>query len=111
MGDTTIGYPPFRLVCALGSRLILVDVIPALVTATRRFGRPELPRGRALLLLALAVNALIVLYVTDSTTVYYWGSNTYWSPSTMLVGQSLSLAQARLVLQNVITQEYDYLPS
>ena len=110
-GDMAIGRLPFRLVCALGSGLVLAGVVLALATAARRFGRLELPRGRALLLLALAVNVLTALYAAGSATVYYWDSNIYWSSSTMLAGQSLDLAQVRLVLQSVITQEYNYLLS
>ena len=106
-GDMAIGRLPFRLVCAL----VLAGVVLALATAARRFGRLELPRGRALLLLALAVNVLTALYAAGSATVYYWDSNIYWSSSTMLAGQSLDLAQVRLVLQSVITQEYNYLLS
>ena len=44
-------------------------VVLALATAARRFGRLELPRGRALLLLALAVNVLTALYAAGSATV------------------------------------------
>ena len=106
-----IGRLPFRLACAPGQRA---------GTGGRRAGPghrrpavrpPELPRGRALLLLALAVNVLTALYAAGSATVYYWDSNIYWSSSTMLAGQSLDLAQVRLVLQSVITQEYNYLLS
>ena len=111
VGDMAIGRLPFRLACALGSGLVLAGVVLALATAGRRFGRLELPRGRALLLLALAVNVLTALYAAGSATVYYWDSNIYWSSSTMLAGQSLDLAQVRLVLQSVITQEYNYLLS
>ena len=59
----------------------------------------------------MAVNVLTALYAAGSATVYYWDSNIYWSSSTMLAGQSLDLAQVRLVLQSVITQEYNYLLS
>lgn len=44
-GDMAIGRLPFRLVCALGSGLVLAGVVLALATAARRFGRLELPRG------------------------------------------------------------------
>ena len=54
------------------------------------------------------MNVLTALYAAGSATVYYWDSNIYWSSSTMLAGQSLDLAQVRLVLQSVITQEYNY---
>ncbi len=44
-GDMAIGRLPFRLVCALGSGLVLAGVVLALATAARRFGRLELPAG------------------------------------------------------------------
>lgn len=106
-----IGTAPFRLACALGSGLALACIVLALVTAARRYGRVELPRGKGLLLLLLAVNILTALYAAGSATVYYWDGNIYWSSSTMLAQQPLDLAQVRLVLQSVITQEYNYLLS
>ncbi|MCI8477318.1 MAG: hypothetical protein HFE97_03070 [Oscillospiraceae bacterium] len=102
---------PFRLLSALGSGLVLAGIVLALVKAARTWGTLQCPCGKELLLLALAVNVITALYSGGSATVYYWDATIYWNSSTMLAGQPLDLAQIRLVLESVITQEYNYLLS
>lgn len=111
VGDMLIGAPPFRLACALGSGLMLAAIVLALCTAVRQFGPLGLSCGKTMLVLVLAVNILTALYSAGSATIYYWDSNIYWNSSTLLAGQPLDLAQVRLVLESVITSEYNYLLS
>ena len=108
-GGMLIGAAPFRLACALGSGLMLSAVVLALCTALRQFGPLHLSCGKTMLVLILAVNILTALYSAGSATIYYWDSNIYWNSSTLLAGQPLDLAQVRLVLESVITSEYNYL--
>ena len=110
-GGMLIGTAPFRLACALGSGLMLSAVVLALCTALRQFGPLHLSCGKTMLVLILAVNILTALYSAGSATIYYWDSNIYWNSSTLLAGQPLDLAQVRLVLESVITSEYNYLLS
>ena len=110
-GGMLIGAAPFRLACALGSGLMLSAVVLALCTALRQFGPLHLSCGKTMLVLILAVNILTALYSAGSATIYYWDSNIYWNSSTLLAGQPLDLAQVRLVLESVITSEYNYLLS
>ena len=100
---------PFPAACALGSGLVLAVIGLSLCTAVRQYGPLKLPRGRTLLVLALAVNIVTALYSAGSATVYYWDSAIYWNSSTLLAGQPLDLEQVRLVLESVITSEYNYL--
>ena len=110
-GGMLIGAAPFRLLCALGSGLMLSAVVLALCTALRQFGPLGLSCGKTMLVLVLVVNILTALYSAGSATIYYWDSNIYWNSSTLLAGQPLDLAQVRLVLESVITSEYNYLLS
>ena len=111
VGDMAIGSAPFRLLCGMGSGLLFSCVVLALVWACKTFGRIAMPRGTVFLAVVLVVNVVTALYCTGSAEVYYWDTNIYWSSSTMLAGQSLGLAQLRLVVESVITQEYNYLLS
>ena len=110
-GGMLIGAAPFRLLCALGSGLMLSAVVLTLCTALRQFGPLHLSCGKTMLVLVLVVNILTALYSAGSATIYYWDSAIYWNSSTLLAGQPLDLAQVRLVLESVITQEYNYLLS
>lgn len=111
VGDMAIGGPLFRLLCGVGSGLFFACVVLALLWAGRSFGKLPMPRGTVFLAVALVVNIITALYCTGTATVYYWDTNIYWSSSTMLAGQSLGLGQLRLVVESVITQEYNYLLS
>ena len=111
VGDMAIGGALFRLLCGAGSGLFFACVVLALLWAGRSFGRLPMPRGTAVLAVALVVNVITALYCTGTATVYYWDTNIYWSSSTMLAGQHLGLSQLRLVAESVITQEYNYLLS
>ena len=111
VGDMAIGGTLFRLLCGAGSGLFFACVVLALLWAGRSFGRLPMPRGTAVLAVALVVNVITALYCTGTATVYYWDTNIYWSSSTMLAGQHLGLSQLRLVAESVITQEYNYLLS
>lgn len=111
VGDMAIGNAPFRLLCAAGSGVFFACVALALVWAGKSFGKLHLPRGSVFLAIALVVNVATALYCAGSAEVYYWDTNIYWSSSTMLAGQSLGLSQLRLVVESVITQEYNYLLS
>lgn len=111
VGDMAIGSAPFRLLCGMGSGLFFSCVVLALVWACKAFGRVAMPRGTVFLAVVLVANVVTALYCTGSAEVYYWDTNIYWSSSTMLAGQSLGLAQLRLVVESVITQEYNYLLS
>ena len=111
VGDMAIGSALFRLLCGMGSGLFFSCVVLALVWAGKAFGRVAMPRGTVFLAVVLVVNIVTALYCTGSAEVYYWDTNIYWSSSTMLAGQSLGLAQLRLVVESVITQEYNYLLS
>ena len=109
VGDMAIGNAPFRLLCAAGSGVFFAAAVLALVWAARAFGRVALPGGSVILAIVLAVNVIAALYYAGTATVYYWDTNIYWSSSTMLANQPLDLAQLRLVVKSVITQEYNYL--
>ena len=109
VGDMAIGGAPFRLLCAAGSGVFFACVVLALVWAGKSFGGLPIPRGTTFLAVALVVNIVTALYCAGTATVYYWDTNIYWSSSTMLAGQPLDLAQLRLVVESVITQEYNYL--
>lgn len=111
VGDMAIGGTLFRLLCGAGSGLFFACVVLALLWAGRSFGKLPMPRGTAVLAVALVVNVITALYCTGTATVYYWDTNIYWSSSTMLAGQHLGLSQLRLVAESVITQEYNYLLS
>lgn len=111
VGDMAIGSTPFRLLCAAGSGLFFACVVLALVWAGKTFGSVPMPRGATFLAVVLVVNVITALYCTGTATVYYWDTNIYWSSSTMLAGQHLGLSQLRLVVESVITQEYNYLLS
>lgn len=111
VGDMAIGGPLFRLLCGVGSGLFFACVVLSLLWAGRSFGKLPMPRGTVFLAVALVVNIITALYCTGTATVYYWDTNIYWSSSTMLAGQSLGLGQLRLVVESVITQEYNYLLS
>ena len=111
LGDMAIGGPLFRLLCGVGSGLFFACVVLSLLWAGRSFGKLPMPRGTVFLAVALVVNIITALYCTGTATVYYWDTNIYWSSSTMLAGQSLGLGQLRLVVESVITQEYNYLLS
>lgn len=100
---------PFRLLCHLGSGIVLAAIVLALWRAITEFGRYHASCGKMMLGLALAVNVLTALYAARSATVYYWDITTYWDSSIMLKEMPLGLAQLRLVLESVITQEYNYL--
>ncbi len=106
-----IGNLPFRLLCGAGSGVFFACVVLALVWAARALGPLPLPRAAAVLAAALAVNVITALYCAGTATVYYWDTNIYWNSSTLLAEQSLGLAQLRLVVESVITQEYNYLLS
>ena len=110
-GGMLIGTAPFHLACALGSGLVLTAIVLALCTAVRQFGGPRLSCGRTFLVMILVVNILTALYSAGSATIYYWDSAIYWNSSTLLAGQTLGLAQLRLVLESVVTSEYNYLLS
>lgn len=109
VGDMAIGRAPFRLLCAAGSGVFFAAAVLALVWAARAFGGVALPRGAVILAVVLVVNVAAALYYAGTATVYYWDTNIYWSSSTMLASQPLDFAQLRLVLESVITQEYNYL--
>lgn len=111
VGDMAIGGPLFRLLCGVGSGLFFACVVLSLLWAGRSFSKLPMPRGTVFLAVALVVNIITALYCTGTATVYYWDTNIYWSSSTMLAGQSLGLGQLRLVVESVITQEYNYLLS
>ena len=100
---------PFHLLCALGSGLVLALIVLCLYRAALDFGPLRWNSGRTLLILALAANLVTALYCARSATVYYWDNAIYWNSSTLLAQQPLDLAQVRLVLESVITQEYNYL--
>ena len=100
---------PFHLLCALGSGLVLALIVLCLYRAALDFGPLRWNAGRTLLILALAANLVTALYCARSATVYYWDNAIYWNSSTLLAQQPLDLAQVRLVLESVITQEYNYL--
>lgn len=110
-GGMLIGTAPFRLLCALGSGLMLAAIVLTLCTALRQFGPLNLSCGRTILVLVLVVNILTALYSAGSATIYYWDSAIYWNSSILLAGQPLGLAQLRLVAESVITSEYNYLLS
>ena len=109
VGDMAIGHAPFRLLCAAGGGVFFAAAVLALVWAARAFGEVALPRGAVILAVVLVVNVAAALYYAGTATVYYWDTNIYWSSSTMLASQPLDFAQLRLVLESVITQEYNYL--
>lgn len=109
VGEYTIGALPFRLLCALGSGLVLAAIVLALATALREFSPLRCGRGRAMLVIALIVNVVTAYYCAGSSKIYYWDNATYWDISAMLASQPLGLDQVRLVLRSVITEEYNYL--
>lgn len=104
-----IDTPPFRLLCALGSGLVLALIALVLWRAAADFGRLDCSCGRTMLVLALAVNVVAALYAGGSATVHYWDAATYWDLSAALAAQPLGPEQLRQVLESVITQEYNSL--
>ena len=100
---------PFHVLCALGSGIVLALIALCLYRAAGEFGTVRCGCGRTVLVLALAANLVTALYCARAATVYYWDNAIYWNSSTMLSQQPLDLAQVRLVLESVITQEYNYL--
>ena len=67
--------------------------------------------GGVLLLLALAVNVLTALYAAAPPRSTTGIATSIGAPAPCWRVRSLDLAQVRLVLQSVITQEYNYLLS
>ncbi|MEG2097578.1 MAG: hypothetical protein RRY65_05365 [Pseudoflavonifractor sp.] len=100
---------PLRLLCHLGSGLVLGGIVLALVTAARAYGALPKTDARLLLGLALACNVLAALYVAGSATVYIWDAAGYWLSAGTLAGAPFGFAQIRQVLESVITLDYNYL--
>ena len=100
---------PFRLACHAGSGLVLAFLVLSLLRAAEAFRGVGRGCGRTMLVLALVVNVTAALYFTGSATIHYWDATIYWNSSAMLAQQPLDQALLRLVLESVITQEYNYL--
>ncbi len=81
-------------------------VLARCLSRERALGR--VGRGQ-MLVLFLALNALAVLYICTSRTVYVWDNAGYWAVARSLCAQHLGRAQLRDVLESTVTQDYNYL--
>lgn len=106
---TPLAHPLMRLLCALGSGLVLAGLVLVLCSAARAWGRVEMGSKWQLPVLAAAVNALALFYLATSATVYVWDNAGYWTVARTLAQEPLGLGQLRQVAGSIVTQEYNYL--
>lgn len=106
---TPLAHPLARLLCALGSGLVLAGLVLVLCSAARAWGRVEIGSKWQLPTLFVAVNALAVFYLATSATVYVWDNAGYWTVARTLAAEPFTLTQLRQVAGSIVTQEYNYL--
>ncbi len=106
---TLLDRLPFRVLSALGSGLVFACLVLALCTAARAWGRVEAGSRWQMLAIFVLSNALALLYLSTSATVYIWDNAGYWTVAQQLAQAPLGLGQLRQVAETIVTQEYNYL--
>lgn len=99
----------FLAVCRCVGGLILAGLSVALLRALRDMKGCFSVRPRQILVLFLAVNALTLVYLLTSKTVYVWDNAGYWTVARTLSRQWLGRSQLYEVLRSTVTMDYNYL--
>ena len=103
------GSSLFLAVCRCVGGLILAGLSVALLRALRDMKGCLSVRSRQALLLFFAVNALTLVYLLTSKTVYVWDNAGYWTVARTLSRQWLGRSQLYDVLRSTVTMDYNYL--
>lgn len=106
---TLLSPAPVRLLCHLGSGILLAVIVLACLTAVKSLTGLGFISPWQLLTLFLLANGLTAIYLFSSRTVYVWDVAGYWSVARDLSRQPLGVAQLREVLATTLTLDYNHL--
>lgn len=109
MDGTAVTHPAVRILCHLGNAFVFLVIVVLLYGALRDMKGLGRVSGREMAVLFVLFNALTVLYVLTSRTVYYWDVAGYWVVARNLSAQPLSYGLLRQVLESTIRLDYNYL--
>ncbi|MDE6107158.1 MAG: hypothetical protein K2F83_00575, partial [Oscillospiraceae bacterium] len=102
-------HPLLRLLCHAGNGVVFAIIMLTLLWSAKHLTCLSGTEKWQLLILWGAVNALTLLFLLTSKTVYFWDNAGYWSVAMSLVKEPLGFAQLRRVLVTTITMDYNHL--
>lgn len=104
-----VARPLIRLLCHGGNALAVAFLALLLCVACKDMKSLGKVRLGEFVAVCAAVNAVTLLYVLTTRTVYVWDTAGYWTVARQLAGQPLGLSQLRAVLGTTIDLDYNYL--
>jgi len=102
-------HPLVRLLCHGGSGLVFAVLLLAVTAALGEGKGSDRVDRRQLLLLWAGVNALTLLFVLTSRTVYTWDAAGYWPIARQLAAEPFDFQHIRGILESTISSDYNHL--